>query len=139
MSPGEWYPQLDTAEMEATTARPKNERREGSNAPAFACARAGARARGLSVRYRNGLPSIDFQGFSDEGAYSVGLLFDIAVGIELFEVGPKVVDLLIVLDAGESHFRARDFGLGILDVFLEGRLIHVVMLRARSRRAMVSG
>ena len=24
-----------------------------------------------------------------------GLLFDIAVGIELFEVGPKVVDLLI--------------------------------------------
>jgi hypothetical protein len=41
----------------------------------------------------------------------------------LFEVGPKVVDLLIVLDAGESHFRARDFSLGILDVFLEGRLI----------------
>ena len=27
---------------------------------------------------------------------SFGLLFDIAVGIELFEVGPKVVDLLIV-------------------------------------------
>jgi hypothetical protein len=52
-----------------------------------------------------------------------GLLFDIAVGIELFEVGPKVVDLLIVLDAGENHFRARDFSLGILDVFLEGRLI----------------
>jgi hypothetical protein len=50
-------------------------------------------------------------------------LFDIAVGIELFEVGPKVVDLLIVLDAGENHFRTRDFGLGILDVFIEGRLI----------------
>ena len=31
-------------------------------------------------------------------------LFDITVGIELFQVGPKVVDLLIVLDAGESHF-----------------------------------
>ena len=52
-----------------------------------------------------------------------GSLFDIAVGIELFEVGPKVVDLLIVLDAGENHFRARDFSLGILDVLLEGRLI----------------
>ena len=52
-----------------------------------------------------------------------GLLFDIAVGIELLKVGPKVVDLLIILDAGESHFRARDFSLGILDVFLEGRLI----------------
>jgi hypothetical protein len=52
-----------------------------------------------------------------------GLLFDIAVGVELFEVGPKVVDLLIVLDAGENHFRARDFSLGILDVFLECRLI----------------
>ena len=54
---------------------------------------------------------------------SFGLLFDIAVVIELFEVGPKVVDLLIVLDAGENHFRARDFSLGILDVFLERRLI----------------
>src|SRR5580700_4826184 len=54
---------------------------------------------------------------------SLGLLFDITVGIELFQVGPKVVDLLIVLDAGESHFRARDFGLRIFDVFLEGRLI----------------
>ena len=45
--------------------------------------------------------------------HSVGrggrLLFDIAVDIELFEVGPKVIDLLIVLDAGENHFRARDF------------------------------
>jgi hypothetical protein len=34
--------------------------------------------------------------------HSVGrgarLLFDIAVGFELFEVGPKVVDLLIVLE-----------------------------------------
>ena len=53
---------------------------------------------------------------------SFGLLFNIAVGIELFEVGPQVVDLLFVLDAGEDHFSTRDFGLGI-DVFLEGRLI----------------
>ena len=53
----------------------------------------------------------------------IGLLFDIAVGIELFEVGPQVADLLFVLDAGEDHFGARDFGLGILDVFFEGRLI----------------
>src|ERR1700752_3727290 len=52
-----------------------------------------------------------------------GLLFDIAVGIGLFEVGPKVVDFLILLYAGENHFRSRDFSLGILDVFLEGRLI----------------
>jgi hypothetical protein len=52
----------------------------------------------------------------------VGLLFDIAVGIELFEVGPQVADLLFVLDAGEDHFGARDFGLGIFCEGLELRL-----------------
>jgi hypothetical protein len=82
-----------------------------------------------TVRYTELTPirfwSLSAGGVPDGSATfnSFGLLFDIAVGIELFEVGPKVVDLLIVLDAGENHFRARDFGLGILDVFPEGRLI----------------
>ena len=62
-----------------------------------------------------------------------GLPFDIAVGIELFEVGPKVVDFLIVLDASESHFRARDFSLGILDVFLEGRRFAVKRIELEAR------
>src|ERR1700751_2597166 len=45
---------------------------------------------------------------------SFGLLFDIAVGIELFEVGPKVVDLLIVLDAAKTIFVPRILALGSL-------------------------
>jgi hypothetical protein len=40
---------------------------------------------------------------------SFGLLFDIAVGVELFEVGPKVVDLLIVLEDGPKLDVANDF------------------------------
>src|SRR4029077_19281237 len=50
------------------------------------------------------------------------LFFDIAVGVELADIGPKVVDLLLVLDAGEDHFGAGDFGPGIFYVVLEGRL-----------------
>ena len=39
--------------------------------------------------------------------YSVyRLLFNIAVGIELADVSPEVFDLLLVLNAGESHFGA---------------------------------
>ena len=34
----------------------------------------------------------------------VRLFFDIALGIELLEVSPKVVDVLLVLDAGEESF-----------------------------------
>ena len=36
--------------------------------------------------------------------------------------GPQVADLLLILDADERHFGVWDFGPGILDVFLEGRL-----------------
>ena len=43
-----------------------------------------------------------------------GLLFDIAVAIELFEVGPKVVDLLIVLDATKAIFVPGILALGSL-------------------------
>lgn len=46
-----------------------------------------------------------------------------AVGLELRDVGPQVVDLLVVLDAGEDHLGARDHGLRIVDVFLEVRLV----------------
>ena len=41
------------------------------------------------------------------------------VRVELRDVGPQVVDLLFVLDAGEDHFGARNHALRILDVFLE--------------------
>jgi hypothetical protein len=53
----------------------------------------------------------------------IQLFFDVAVDVELLEVGPQVVDLLFVLDPGEGFFGAWDFGPGILDVFLEGCLI----------------
>src|SRR6185437_212879 len=48
------------------------------------------------------------------------LLF--TLGVELLEIGPKFAGFLFVLDAGEDHLGARDFGLRILDVFLESRL-----------------
>jgi len=34
-----------------------------------------------------------------------GLLFNIAVSVELADVGPHVLDLLLVLDAGEDPYR----------------------------------
>src|SRR6202035_3699593 len=49
--------------------------------------------------------------------------FHVAFRIELFEIGPKVIDLLIVLDAGENHFGARNLGFGVFDVFLETGLV----------------
>ena len=52
-----------------------------------------------------------------------GLLFDVAVSIELADIGPEVVDLLFIFHAGEDHFGAGDFGPGIFYVVLETCLI----------------
>src|SRR5580704_14837952 len=48
-----------------------------------------------------------------------GLFFLAAVLIELADVGPQIGDLLLVGDAHESHFGARNHGLGVFDVLLE--------------------
>ena len=45
--------------------------------------------------------------------------FNGAAFVELLDVRPKVVCLLLILNAGEDHFCARDFGSRIFYVFLE--------------------
>ena|SRR6516164_1791859 len=47
------------------------------------------------------------------------LLFNIAVSVELADVSPQVFDLLLILNAGESHFSVRDFRRRIFYVVLE--------------------
>src|SRR5579862_1486008 len=51
------------------------------------------------------------------------LLLDRAVGVELADIGPQVVDLVRFLDAGEDHFGAGHHAPRVLDVFLEFSLI----------------
>src|SRR5580693_8729418 len=51
------------------------------------------------------------------------LFLDIAVGVELTDVGPQIVDPLLVFDAGEGHFGTRNHGARALDVLLESRLV----------------
>jgi hypothetical protein len=51
------------------------------------------------------------------------LFFHVAFRIELFEIDPKVTDLLVVLDADENHLSAGDLGFGVFDVFLETGLV----------------
>src|ERR1700733_6795258 len=48
---------------------------------------------------------------------------DLAVRVVLRHVGPEVVDLFLVLDAGKEHLGTRHLGLRVLDVFLEVGLI----------------
>src|SRR5580704_8182421 len=60
---------------------------------------------------------------ADQVAGSSLLLLDAAVGVELADIGPQVVDLLLVLDAGEDHLGAGHLGAGVLDVVLEFRLV----------------
>src|ERR1700722_19577561 len=50
-------------------------------------------------------------------------LLDATVGVELADIGPQVVDLLLVLDAGEDHLGAWHLGPRILDVVFEFRLV----------------
>jgi hypothetical protein len=53
----------------------------------------------------------------------VDALLLLAVGVELLEIGEQVIGLLLILQPGEGHFRARNLGFRILDIFAEGRLI----------------
>src|SRR6185437_8700697 len=50
-------------------------------------------------------------------------LLGLAVLVELRDVSPEVVEFALLGDAGEHHFDARYLGLGVLDVFLELRLV----------------
>src|SRR5262245_45893157 len=69
-----------------------------------------------------------------------------AVGLELADIGPQVAGLLLVLDAGEEHFRARDFCARVLDVVLECRLapgdarilVGVAVIVARDRAGLAA-
>src|SRR5579871_5770080 len=70
-----------------------------------------------------------------------------AVRLELADIGPEVVDLLVILDTGEEHLGARDHAARVLDVFLELGLVPgdarilvgvaVIVARGRSRLAAV--
>ena len=51
-------------------------------------------------------------------ALSVTLFFNGAAFVELLDVRPKVVRLLLIINAGEDHFCARDSGSRIFYVFL---------------------
>ena len=46
-------------------------------------------------------------------------LFNIAVRVELIDVGPQVFDLLLVLNAGKSHFGIGDLRRRISNVILD--------------------
>src|ERR1700738_5321332 len=52
-----------------------------------------------------------------------GSLFRFSVLVVLRKERPEIVDFLLVLDAGEYHFGARNLRLRVLDVFLELALI----------------
>src|SRR4051812_5170071 len=59
-----------------------------------------------------------------DGLTWTGLLgLDLAVLVELRDVGPEIVDLVFALDAGERHLGAGNLGLRVLDVFLELGLV----------------
>ena len=58
-----------------------------------------------------------------DGVMSISLFLYAAVRIELRNIGPKVIHLLFVLNAGKDHFGAWNYPLGVLDVFFESSLI----------------
>src|SRR6266852_6491423 len=47
------------------------------------------------------------------------VLLLVAVGSELLEIAPQIRDFLVALDTGKDHFRARNLGPRISDVFFE--------------------
>jgi hypothetical protein len=63
------------------------------------------------------------QAAADSRPPLVRLLLDLPVLVELRHIGPEIVDLGLVLDAGECHLGAGDLGLRVLDVFLENGLV----------------
>ena len=58
-----------------------------------------------------------------DGVMSIGLFFYAAVRSKLRKIGPKVIYLLLVLNAGENHFGTWNHPLWVLDIFLESSLI----------------
>jgi hypothetical protein len=58
----------------------------------------------------------------DQGCRNA-LFLDVALGIELLEVGSQVLDFLFVLDTGKDHLGAGNLGRGVLDVFGEGLFV----------------
>jgi hypothetical protein len=58
-----------------------------------------------------------------DGLMSMSLFLRAAVRSKLRKIGPKVVHLLLVLNAREDHFCAWNLALWVLDVFLERGLI----------------
>src|SRR6266849_3502305 len=51
------------------------------------------------------------------------VLLLVAVGSELLEIAPQIRDFLVALDTGKDHFRARNLGPRISDVFFEYFLV----------------
>src|SRR5262249_25282729 len=65
-----------------------------------------------------------WNGHSDrEMVMSMSLFLRAAVRSKLRKIGPKVIHLLLVLNAGEDHFCAWNHPLWVLDVFFESSLI----------------
>jgi hypothetical protein len=60
---------------------------------------------------------------SCEMAMSISLFLHATVRRKLRKIGPKVIHLLLVLNAREDHFCAWNHPLWVLDVFSESRLI----------------
>src|SRR5262245_16962463 len=50
---------------------------------------------------------------------NAGALLRLSILLELRNVGPEVVSLFLVLDAGKYHLGAGNLGVGLLDVFEE--------------------
>src|SRR5205807_9891930 len=51
------------------------------------------------------------------------LALDLAVLVELRDVGPEIVDFFFILDAGEDHLGPGNLGPRVLDVLLELGLV----------------
>jgi hypothetical protein len=51
------------------------------------------------------------------------LFLDIALGVELLDVGPQILDFLLVLDTGKDHLGTGDFGPWVLDVLGKGLFV----------------
>src|ERR1700676_2993512 len=90
----------------------------------FAGFRSTTKAGGSGSRPSPGRRRVEFAGScaAAEGERR-SLRLCLAVLVELRNIGPEVVDLFLVLDAGKRHLGAGDLRLGVLDVFLELRLV----------------
>jgi hypothetical protein len=51
------------------------------------------------------------------------LFVDIALGVELLDEGPQILDFLLVLNAGKDHLGTGDFGPRVLDILGKGLFV----------------